>query len=293
MDRRKFLFRSASLVAGSFFGLKGFSKAFAFEETAIPPFCSPRIALIIDDIGFSASITRKFLKLRVPITFSVLPRLKRSCDLALEIHEEGHEVMLHQPMEPYDAHIDPGPGALYQGFTADTIGSIIQENIDSVPFAIGVNNHMGSKLTECQKEVNAVLKVINKVGLFFIDSLTTSRSTAYQTARKLHMPAACRNKFLDHVPVESAIHSQLHKLVRCAFKYGHAVGIGHPYPETARALSRFLGDFEKSGASLVHASQVLPTQSPLIDEVIRNPFPDDFGKSSECMAHESCGMRST
>lgn len=266
MDRRKFLFRSASIVAGSFFGLKGFTSAFASEERNIPPVYSPRIALIIDDIGFSSPRARAFLELGIPITFSILPRLKKSRDLALEIHEKGHEIMLHQPMEPYNSSIDPGPGALYLGFSDDKIDNIIEENIDSVPYAIGVNNHMGSKYTECRKEVNEFLRTVNKAGFFFIDSLTTSRSTAYETARRLHMPAACRNTFLDHVPYESAIHCQLHKLMKCAFKYGHAVGIGHPYPETARVLNRFFGDFEESGVSLVHASKILSPQNPSIDQ---------------------------
>jgi polysaccharide deacetylase 2 family uncharacterized protein YibQ len=76
----------------------------------------------------------------------------------------------------------------------------------------------------------------------------------------MHMPAACRNRFLDNVPEESAIHSQLKKLIRCASKYGRAIGIGHPYLETARALKRFLSEFEHSGVSLVHASQILSPQ---------------------------------
>ena len=266
MDRRKFLFRSASFVAGSFLGLNGLSKAFALGRHDIPPFSSPRIALIIDDIGFSPYRTRKFLELGIPITFSILPRLEKSRDLAIEVHEKGHEIMLHQPMEPYNSDIDPGPGALYSGFTADRIGNTIEKNIDSVPFAIGVNNHMGSKFTECQKEVNEALRVINRVGLFFVDSLTTSHSTAYKTARRLHMPSAYRNKFLDNIPDESAIHSQLHKLIRYSSKYGHAIGIGHPYPETARAIRRFLGEFEASGVSLVYVSQVLSLRNAAIDQ---------------------------
>jgi polysaccharide deacetylase 2 family uncharacterized protein YibQ len=253
-------------VAGSFFGLKDFTRAFALGERDVPPVYSPRIALIIDDIGFSSPRTREFLELGIPITFSVLPRLIKSRDLAQEIHEEGHEIMLHQPMEPYDSSIDPGPGALYLGFPDDKIDSIIEENIDSVPYAIGVNNHMGSKYTECRKEVNEFLRTVNRAGFFFIDSLTTSHSKAYETARRLHMPAACRNTFLDHVPYESAIHCQLHKLMRCAFKYGHAVGIGHPYPETARVLNRFLDNFKQSGVSLVHASEILSTQNSSIDQ---------------------------
>jgi len=195
MDRRKFLLKSASFVAGSFFGLNGLSKAFALGERDISYCHSPRIALIIDDIGFSISRAKMFLELGVPITFAILPRLEMSRDLAFEIHEKGHEIMLHQPMEPYNPAIDPGPGALYLGFSADRIDQIIEKNIDSVPFAIGVNNHMGSKFTECRKEVNEFLKTVNRAGFFFVDSLTTSHSTAYKTAKRLHMLSAYRNRF--------------------------------------------------------------------------------------------------
>lgn len=265
MDRRAFLFRSASLVAGSFLGLSGISKAFG--KNVPNSSASPIIALIIDDIGFSTSCAKQFLDLGAPITFSILPRLEKSRDLAMEIHEYGHEIMLHQPMEPCNPEVNPGPGALYSGFTTPRIGSILEKNICSVPFAIGVNNHMGSKFTECQKEVNVALTIINEVGLFFVDSMTTSRSTAYETAKRLHMPAACRNMFLDNIQNEQAILSQLARLAGCALEYGHAIGIGHPYPVTARAISRFVNDYEAFGVSLVHVSKILSLRNAKTDEM--------------------------
>ncbi len=269
MDRRKFLRRSTSLVAGSFFGLSAFSKAFALGNHDSNPFQAPCVSLIIDDIGFSPCLARKFLNLKIPLTFSVLPGLKWSRDLAVEIHERGHEVMLHQPMEPYGPKIDPGPGALYLGFSSDKIADIIEENLDSVPYAAGVNNHMGSKYTECRDDVYEVLKVINGDGLFFIDSLTSCRSTAYVAARRLRMSSAFRNRFLDNVPRASAIHSQICRLIKCAFKYGHAIGIAHPYPETIEAMTRFSGEFEKAGVSLVSISHILSLQRPAYGQVSR------------------------
>ncbi len=264
MNRRRFLLHSASFLAGSLLGFDRFSKALAFGGRDFSCSAPPSIALIIDDIGFSSERARMFLQLEIPLTFSILPCLDRSFDLAVEIHERGHEVMLHQPMEPYNQRIDPGPGALYQGFSTDTIGSIIEQNINSVPFAVGMNNHMGSKFTECRKEVADTLSVINREGMFFVDSLTTSHSTAYQTAKTLHIPTACRNRFLDVDCNESAIRSQLHKLVQCALKYGHALGIGHPFPETAAAIQRFQEDFERSGVKMVPVSHLLKTRNSAV-----------------------------
>jgi polysaccharide deacetylase 2 family uncharacterized protein YibQ len=257
MNRRDFLLKSTSFLAGSLFGLNGFSKALAFGEQENNSFCKPCIALIIDDIGFSFSRTGLFLDLKVPITFSILPRLVHSRDLAYEIRDKGHEIMLHQPMEPLSSHMDPGPGALYVGYGAMRIADIVEENIGNVPFAAGVNNHMGSKFTECPREIKETLKVVRKKDLFFVDSLTSSRSMGYKTARGLHMPAACRNIFLDNVPHESDILIQLEKLKKHAQKYSRAIGIGHPFPETAAAIGHFWDNIKDSGISLVHVSKVM------------------------------------
>ena len=257
MNRRDFLLKSTSFLAGSLFGLNGFSKALAFGEQENNSSFNARIALIIDDIGFSFSRTRLFLDLKVPITFSILPRLFHSRDLAYEIHDKGHEIMLHQPMEPLSSQIDPGPGALYVGYGPTRIADIMEENIGNVPFAAGVNNHMGSRFTECHGEIKEALKVVRKKDLFFVDSLTSSRSMGYKTARGLHMPAAFRNIFLDNVPSESKILVQLDKLKRRAQKHGRAIGIGHPFPETAAAIGHFLDNIKDSGISLVHVSQVI------------------------------------
>lgn len=258
MDRRKFLLKSAGLLISSYFGLNSFSKAFAIEKHRNYPFNRPCIALIIDDIGHSLSHARQFLKLGVPITFSILPRLVYSYDLAVEIYDKGHEIMLHQPMEPYNADsFDPGPGALYVGDGSDRIGRVIKENIAGVPYAVGANNHMGSRFTECRKEIREALKVVKKKGLFFVDSRTSSHSMGYKTARKLHMAATGSNIFLDNFHEESFIYYQLHKLKKHAKRYGHAVGIGHPFPKTVRAIGRFYKDLKDSDISLVYVSDVL------------------------------------
>ncbi len=257
IGRRAFIGKTASFLLGTWLGLDTLSTAMAFGFRKTPPLAKSVISLIIDDMGYSLSRTEQFLNLEIPLTFSILPRLPRSEKVALEIHAQGHEIMLHQPMQPYNADLDPGPGALYVGDGTKKITRIVEENISSLPFISGVNNHMGSRFTECQREMGAVLRVIKKRGLHFIDSLTTSHSKAYTTAKSLHMPAAQRNIFLDNLPHESAILFQLNKLKKHALKYGRAIGIGHPHPETARAIFRFRKDLGDSGPALVYISQVI------------------------------------
>jgi uncharacterized protein len=257
MNRRNFLIKSAFLMAGSIIGLNSFSKAFATCEKERNSSFQPLIALIIDDIGYSISHARNFLNLNIPITFSVLPHLTNSRILAAEIHNKGHEIMLHQPMEPYNSHLDPGPGALFVAYEPQKISRIMEENISIAPYATGVNNHMGSRFTSCGKEISEALRVISDRDLFFIDSLTSGRSVAYKTAKKLQMPAACRNIFLDNRLEDKYILRQLYKLQIHAKIHGHAIGIGHPFPETARAIKRFISNSNNSIVSFVHISQIL------------------------------------
>ena len=171
MDRRRFIFRSAAFVAGSMVSFNPFINALAYEHLS-----HPQISIIIDDIGFTYSGTYNFLELGIPLTYSVLPRLKESTRIAELIHEQGHEVMIHQPMEPYNDEIDPGPYALYVSDQPDKIRDILEANLADYPFAVGVNNHMGSRFTSNENSVLQALQIIKSNNRFFLDSVTSSHS---------------------------------------------------------------------------------------------------------------------
>jgi len=256
MLRREFLRNSATALAGSLMGLGCVQAVFAGEHTVRRTEEPPRMALIIDDIGYSRSRTRQFLALQVPITFAVLPQLRYSRELAVEIHENRHEIMLHQPMEPYNSFLNPGPGALFVGTNPVKIAAVIEKNINDIPYASGINNHMGSRFTSSAPDIYSALTAIKTSGLFFVDSVTSGRSLAYRTARQLEITAACRNIFLDNRPTATAVYAQLLKLKAHAVGFGGAVGIGHPFSATIEGIRRFISDPTNSDVSLVHVSQV-------------------------------------
>ncbi|MCP4692382.1 MAG: divergent polysaccharide deacetylase family protein [Desulfobacterales bacterium] len=257
MHRREFLLKSAGWALGGVVGspviFRGLVHAARPPRSADPP----RAALIIDDIGASPRRARQFLDLRLPVTFAILPRLEYSWALAETIHQQGCEIMLHQPMEPLNPRLSPGPGALYMGYDAKKIVRIMEENIARAPFAIGVNNHMGSRFTQGRREMEAVLGVVKQKDLYFVDSLTTGQSRGYNTARGLNITAARRNVFLDNVPEEARVRAQLRKLILHARRHGRAVGIGHPHPATARAIKSFKKEFASAGVSLAPMSRIL------------------------------------
>ena len=254
IKRRDFLSKSAFFLTGSLLGLRCWSNAFAnpcLEK-------NPQLAIIIDDIGFSEYRLDKFLSINAPFTFSILPKLTKSSFLAEKIHREGYEVMLHQPMEPLDPTIDPGPGALYVTDPPDRIVDIIKQNISETPFVTGINNHMGSRFTACGMEMKEALSVVKDEGLFFVDSLTTSQSTGYNTAKTMHISAIRRNVFIDNIQDENFICRQLEKLKRLAIRHGQAIGIGHPFPETAKVVNLFLQEINTTtNISMVPISHLL------------------------------------
>jgi uncharacterized protein len=251
--RRDFIYKSAVIFTGTIMGLKCYSKAWACTT----PAKNPRFAIIIDDIGFSRSRLDKFLEIRAPLTFSILPKLSHSRIFANNIHELGYEVMLHQPMEPVDPNLDPGPGAIYVRDSSNKIVDVIKQNISETPFVSGINNHMGSRFTASVKEMRKALTVIKDKGLFFVDSLTTNRSEAYGTAKRMNVSTVRRNIFLDNIQDVASILNQLEKLKSIALNYGHAIGIGHPFPETATAIKLFYRHIKKTDLSMVPVSQIL------------------------------------
>ena len=263
VTRRNFLRKSALFTAAAIAGtntvFSTFSRASSVpgSKRSLPAPSSPQIAIIIDDVGYSRSRLMPFLDLGVPITFSILPRVTYSLKLAEQIHAEGHEIMLHQPMQPHSRFINPGPGALFLWQDMYERNRIIEENIASFPYAAGVNNHMGSLFTESEQQVGDALKIFKKKGLFFVDSITTSHSVAYNTARKLGIPSSCRDVFIDPNQEDHVIAFQLEKLRYLAKKYGQAIGIGHPKPETLCILKNFLEDIDQTDISLVYVSDVI------------------------------------
>jgi uncharacterized protein len=258
MRRREFLARGASFILGSYLALRSTPSSASVGERSRE--CGrPRLALIIDDIGNNPSRTRQFLALGIPITYAILPRLPHTRELAHEIHEEGQEILLHQPMEPFDRSLHPGPGALYVGDAGGKIVRTMMENLEDVPLADGVNNHMGSRFTSSRQETECALGVIREKGLFFLDSLTSPRSVACETARRLHVPTASRHIFLDHDLSEPAVLRAIESLRACALRRGVGIGIGHPHVETLQGIKRSINLLRDSGIDLVHVSELIPT----------------------------------
>ncbi|MEQ9619085.1 MAG: divergent polysaccharide deacetylase family protein [Deltaproteobacteria bacterium] len=221
----------------------------------------PKVVIIVDDIGVNKKQIDALLELPGPVTFAVLPNLSYSDYAAEMARNEGWEVILHLPMEPKESSgyvaADAGESVLLVGVSKKDILAKLNENLSSVPYVRGVNNHMGSKFMQSEELMKLVLKEIKGKGLFFVDSMTSSDSVGYETAAKMGMKTTKRDLFLDDSSKGSGyVKSQIEKLVKISEKKGYAIGICHPYPDTIKALSEMLPQI-KNKVELTTVSNIL------------------------------------
>ena len=260
VTRRDFLIRTALFAAGTCAGtsflLKPFARALDSEAAGVT---APRIAFILDDVGFNVERVMPFLELSTPLTYAILPHMLFSRSLAEKIHGRGHEIMLHQPMEPHNSSLNPGPGSLYVSQSKKEMVRILLENLDNFPHAAGFNNHMGSRFTESRPKMQEVLAFFLAREFYFVDSCTSERSVGFATACDMNMMAAHSYEFIDNIRTVSAAYAQFVKLKALALKHGSAVGIGHPWPETAQGLGQFLRELRGSPFKMAYASQITCT----------------------------------
>jgi polysaccharide deacetylase 2 family uncharacterized protein YibQ len=214
------------------------------------------IAIIIDDIGFSLAPVDKLLRIEAPLAFAVLPYSPHAKAAAEMIHGQEREILLHLPMEPRNGQQKPGPGALFRDMTENDLRKQLDADLAAVPYAAGVNNHMGSAFMEDEEKLHVVLQELQKKGLFFIDSRTTTASRAEDLARKTGIRFAARRLFLDNEQDQRLIFKNLldHVLQN---SNSSLVIIGHPYPGTVEALKEAVPLLQSRGILIVPPSELV------------------------------------
>lgn len=221
-------------------------------ETRLPP----RIAVVIDDLGYDLEIARAFMQLDSALSLSVLPSARHAPVIAREARERGHDVLLHLPMEAKGHHrASLGPGGLMKGMKEDAIRETLKGHFLRIPGACGVNNHMGSKFTELEAEMSVVLEELKGRGLFYLDSRTTPRSVAERLATRMGVPVVARNVFLDNKLSSAGLRVQTDRLLGIARHARYAVGIAHPHRETLRSLKENLPRLKRE-ARIVAVSEL-------------------------------------
>jgi polysaccharide deacetylase 2 family uncharacterized protein YibQ len=217
-----------------------------------------KLAIVIDDLGYDHRLADRFLEIEAPLSFSVLPHGTFSDRIARRVHEAGRELLLHLPMEPKGyPEVKPGVGALLMEMADVEFFKTLRNNLDSLPYINGVNNHMGSRLCEHEEKMILVMEELKNRSLFFLDSRTSSETKAYRVAQQLAVPSAKRDVFLDNTQSPKAIRNQMNRLIQLSRLKGEAIGIAHPHEATLAILKELIPHLSGKGVELVPVSQIV------------------------------------
>jgi polysaccharide deacetylase 2 family uncharacterized protein YibQ len=224
---------------------------------AAPTSGHPMIAMVIDDMGLDRRRSARAIELPGPLTLSFLPYAEDLPAQTAQAHRNGHELLVHVPMEPLGHGNDPGPGALTVGLDGDEITARLRRDLTRFDGFVGINNHMGSKFTGYTAGMALVMSELRARGLLWLDSRTTAGSVGPALAREYEVPHVERDVFLDNNPTLPAVRHELAELEAAARRHGGAVAIGHPKDATLEALAAWLPSLAERGFVLVPLTQIV------------------------------------
>ena len=273
------LFLILSILIVSFKIIEQFPKNKKFEgkgvkeiEKLYPPEIKPTIperikkpvkkvgevAIIIDDVGWNLSIIKEIEKINQPLTLAILPKAPYSKKILDELKDKNYEFILHLPLEPMPPFQCLDKGLIKVNMGEEEIKNIFEDNIkDFLPYVKGVNNHMGSLYTINEEKMRILLENIKEKNLFFVDSLTNSKSCGYKLAKELGIKTGKRDIFLDNSSDPEEINKKIDELIKIAKEKQSAIAIGHAKATTINVLKERISDFEENGIKIVPVSKLL------------------------------------
>ncbi|WP_434772744.1 divergent polysaccharide deacetylase family protein [Pseudomonas entomophila] len=216
------------------------------------------LTLIIDDLGQNVARDNRVLALPGPVTLAIMPDTPHATDFARQGHAAGKTVILHMPMDPAT-----GPYAWHPGTAIEVLAARLDRALEKVPYAAGLNNHMGSRMTSQPAPMAWLMGELQRRGLFFVDSRTSAATVAAAKAQAIGLAHVSRDVFLDDVRTPEAIAAQLRQGIALARRQGSAVLIGHPYPQTLEVLERELPLLERQGVVWIDLHQMIAQRSNL------------------------------
>ena len=215
-----------------------------------------QVVIIIDDMGLTLR-SKQVEVMQGPLTLAYLPYAKGLAARTARAKKNGHELMVHMPMEAMNRKLDGGPRVLKGSLGNDEFMDTVEWGLSQFEGYVGVNNHMGSRLTQNKDAMRRVMGALKSRGVFFIDSKTIGSSVAADIARESGIAYAERDVFLDHEISMEFVRGALKKLEKVAYRKGYAIAIGHPHKQTIAALKEWLPTLEAKGLTLVPASKVV------------------------------------
>lgn len=244
--------------------------------TMAAPAFAGKLAIVIDDFGYRPQTENQVLALPATLSVAVLPNAPHAREMATKAHNSGHEVLIHLPMAPLSKQ-PLEKDTLRPEMNSDEIDRIIREAVNNVPFAVGLNNHMGSAMTSNLFGMEKVMQSLSRYNLYFLDSMTIGNSQALRASAGTGVKVIKRKVFLDDTQNEADIRYQFNRAIQLARRNGSAIAIGHPHPSTVRVLQQMIYSLPPDitlvrPSSLLNEPQVDTSTPPKNTQPPRNPF---------------------
>ncbi|WP_133408247.1 divergent polysaccharide deacetylase family protein [Parashewanella tropica] len=214
-----------------------------------------QVAIIIDDVGYRQS-DKQVLQLPPQITLSFLPFTPLSHELSKQAYQQGHEIMLHLPMQALNGKA-MGIGGINSDMNQRAINNILDKAIKDIPYAKGVNNHMGSFVTQLEQPMKWLMAELKQRNMFFVDSITTRYTKARSEADKAHVPNLRRTVFLDNDTSPQGLEHQFQHIIKLSKTHDHFIVIAHPHLETIEYLKENLGRLKHYNVQVIPVTQLL------------------------------------
>ena len=199
-----------------------------------------QLALIIDDVGYDMRAFQRLLELPLNMTISILPDSPYAAEAARMAHQHGLTVMLHMPMQTANPKYKQKMERFYlhKDMTKQAFTDVFEAALAKVPYVVGINNHMGSLLTEDSKSMLWLTELCAKHDLFFIDSRTSSASVGAKIAEETGISWNERDIFLDHSVETEKLQHAWDSAISCAKRNDHCILLAHPHKETVTFLEQ-------------------------------------------------------
>ncbi|AKP33773.1 divergent polysaccharide deacetylase family protein [Yersinia aleksiciae] len=220
-----------------------------------------KLSIVIDDFGYRPQNENKVLQMPLPISVAILPNAPYAREMAVKAHNQGREILIHLPMAPLSKQ-PLERDTLQPSMSSEEIQRIIRQAVNNVPYAKGMNNHMGSAMTSSLPGMQKVMQALEHYQLYFLDSVTIGNSQASKAAEGTGVKVIKRKVFLDDSQNEAAIRQQFNRAVELARRNGSAIAIGHPHPATIKVLQQMLPQLP--------SDIVLVRPSALLNEPVHN-----------------------
>ena len=229
-----------------------------------PVLPGPRLAIVVDDLGYDPVRDAEWLDFPERITVSVLPHGPSSKSFAASARTHGFGVILHVPMEPEGAVTDrTEPFLLRRGMTPEEIADRFARMAADVPQANGASNHMGSAFTSDLAAMSSFAQALKGKGFFFVDSVTSAGTVGSVAMEQAGVPATRRDVFLDDDGRPEEMRRQWASAIALAKERGQAILMCHPRRETRKALLELLPQLRREGIRPVTVEELLVGQDTL------------------------------